>query len=59
MTATSLLAIIQNLPYTLLSDTKDLSQCRYPLSVFAASTNFTIAFALGGSAVGDGELREF
>jgi hypothetical protein len=59
MGVTSLPAIIQNLPDALLSDTKDLSQCRYRLAVFMTSADFSITFALGGSAIEYGEMREF
>jgi hypothetical protein len=57
--AISLPAIIQDLPNTLLGDAKNLSQRRYSLTFLMTGTDFSIAFALGGSAIGDGELREF
>ena len=59
MALTSLPALIENLPDALFSNAKNLSQRRYRLAVFVASTNFSIAFAFGGSAIRDGELRDF
>jgi hypothetical protein len=58
MEATSLPAVIQNLPDALLRDAKNLSQRCYRLTVLMTSTNFSIAFALGGRTIGDRRLRE-
>jgi hypothetical protein len=55
----SLPAVIQNLPDALLGDTKDLSQRRCGLTLLVSCANFSIAFAFGGCAVVDRELREF
>jgi hypothetical protein len=59
MALTSLAAIILNLPDALFGDAENLSQRRYRLAVFVSCTNFSIAFAFGGCAIGDGDLREF
>jgi hypothetical protein len=59
MAVTSLPAVIQDLPDALFGDAKYLSECRYRLAILVAGTNFSIAFAFGGSAIGDGKLREF
>jgi hypothetical protein len=58
MVATSLPAIIQDLPDALLGDAKDLSQRRYRLAFFVASADFSIAFAFGECAIGDRRLRK-
>ena len=59
MAVTSLPAIIQNLPDALFGDAKDLSQRRYRLAFLVSCADFSIAFAFGGSAIGDRGLREF
>jgi hypothetical protein len=59
MALTSLPAIIQNLPDTLLGDAEDLSQCGYRLAFSVSSADFSIARTFRGSAIGDGESREF
>jgi hypothetical protein len=58
MALTSLPAIIQNLPDALFGDSKNLSQCRYRLAFLVSCADFSIAFALGESAIGNGGLRE-
>lgn len=55
----SLPAIIQNLPDALLSDAKDLGQRCYRLTLLVWCADFSIAFALGKSAIGDRKLRAF
>jgi hypothetical protein len=59
MSAISLPATIQDLPDALLGNAKHLSQRRYRLTFLVAGTDFGIAFGFGGSAIRDGELREF
>jgi hypothetical protein len=59
MAAASLPTIIQDLPDALLGNAKHLSQCRYRLTFLVSCADFSITFALGESAIGDGEMREF
>jgi hypothetical protein len=58
MAATSLPAIIEDLPDALLGNAKHLSQCRYRLTFLASFADFRIPFAFGGSAIGNGRLRQ-
>jgi hypothetical protein len=55
---TSLPAIIEDLPDALLGNAKHLSQCRYRLTFLVPCADFSIAFALEDSAIGDGGLRK-
>ena len=59
MAVSSLPAIVQNLPDTLLGDAKYLNQRPYRLTFLVAGADFSIAFAFGGSTIGYGRLREF
>jgi hypothetical protein len=54
MVATSLPAIIEDLPDTLLGNAKHPSQCRYRLTLLVSCADFRIPFAFGGSAIGNG-----
>jgi hypothetical protein len=59
ISASSLPAIIQDLPDTLLGDAESFSQSGYRFTFFVASTNLSIALAFGGSAIGDRGAREY
>jgi hypothetical protein len=58
MVATSLPAIIQDLPDALLGNAKHFSQCHYRPTFLVSCADFSMACTFANRAIGDGILRQ-